>query len=92
MDRTELRVEVSTSRQTSPPQDSPRAGSPVPAPLSKRALRATKEQNAFKQEREILERHSVLRGLILLAVLILLFAVLHGGASRGFPSGWWRQW
>lgn len=69
-----------------------RASPPVPPSLPRAALRVAEDRESYRQEREILERRSVLRGLILLVVLILVFAVLHGGAGRQFPPGWWRQW
>ena len=74
-----------------PPSDN-RAGTPVAPALSRAMQRAAIAQQVRRQEGEGTERRSVLRGLILLAVLILLFALLFGGTSRVFPPGWWRQW
>ncbi len=34
----------------------------------------------------------MLRGLILLAIFALLFALFHSGFGRAFPDGWWRRW
>ncbi|HEY5382304.1 MAG TPA: hypothetical protein VIJ65_08605 [Acidobacteriaceae bacterium] len=39
-----------------------------------------------------LEQRSLLRGLILLALVILLASLAHAGFSRLFVPGWWRQW
>lgn len=67
------------------------AGRPVPPSLSRAALRAEGERKEYGRGRELLERRSVMRGLILLAILIIVFALLRGGAGRAFPPGWWRQ-
>ena len=39
-----------------------------------------------------LEQRSLLRGLILLAVLILIASLARAGFGRLFVPGWWRQW
>ncbi|MGC9199583.1 MAG: hypothetical protein ACP5E5_11710 [Acidobacteriaceae bacterium] len=44
----------------------------------------------YCREREQLERRSVLRGLILLALLVLSVSVLRAGLDRVFFQGWWR--
>ncbi len=74
------------------PQATKRSGRSRPPSLSEADLHAAEKQATYRREREILERGSVLRGLILLAILVVLFAVVHGEASRAFPAGWWRQW
>jgi len=38
------------------------------------------------------ERVRQVRGLLLLAVAALLFAVLRTGVGRVFTPGWWRLW
>jgi hypothetical protein len=38
------------------------------------------------------EQWSLLRGLILLAVLILIASLASVGLGRLFVPGWWRQW
>jgi len=38
------------------------------------------------------ERRRQLRGLILLALVVLLFGILRAGVSHVFPAGWWRLW
>jgi hypothetical protein len=38
------------------------------------------------------ERVRQVRGLILLALAALLFAVLRAGVERVFTPGWWRLW
>jgi hypothetical protein len=38
------------------------------------------------------ERVRQVRGLVLLALTALLFAVLRAGVGRVFTPGWWRLW
>ncbi len=42
------------------------------------------------RETEQQERRSQLRGLIYLAVAVLLFSLLRAGVHRVFTTGWWR--
>jgi hypothetical protein len=42
--------------------------------------------------RVALEQRSLLRGLILLAVVILIVSLARAGFGRLFVPGWWRQW
>ena len=39
-----------------------------------------------------LERRRQIRGLLLLAVAAILFAILRAGTHRVFTVGWWRLW
>jgi hypothetical protein len=48
------------------------------------------EFERYRKERERIERRSVVRGLILLAVLVLVGSILHAGLGRVFVHGWWR--
>jgi hypothetical protein len=45
-----------------------------------------------RERRERLERSSVVRGLIVLALLVLGLSMLRAGWGRVFVPGWWRQW
>jgi hypothetical protein len=38
------------------------------------------------------ERSRQVRGLLLLAVAVLVFSILHAGPHNVFPHGWWRLW
>jgi len=38
------------------------------------------------------ERRSQVRGLLLLALAALVFAILRAGVHRVFTVGWWRLW
>jgi hypothetical protein len=56
-------------------------------PLAKRANRPN-----HRQDQHGAERVRQVRGLILLALAALLFAVLRAGVGRVFTPGWWRLW
>jgi hypothetical protein len=45
-----------------------------------------------KKNAEQQERTRQLRGLVLIAVAIIVFSVLRFGAHRVFTRGWWRLW
>jgi hypothetical protein len=38
------------------------------------------------------QRRSQVRGLLLLALAALVFAILRAGLHTAFPRGWWRLW
>lgn len=39
-----------------------------------------------------MERRRQVRGLLLLAMLVVLFSILRAGVHRVFTVGWWRLW
>jgi len=41
---------------------------------------------------EQLERRRQIRGLLLLALAAIFFAILHAGTHNVFTAGWWRLW
>jgi hypothetical protein len=43
-------------------------------------------------ERKNIERRRQVRGLLLLALAVVLFSLLHAGPHRIFTPGWWRLW
>jgi hypothetical protein len=66
---------------------------PASAPeLPRSAAEDKAEHGMYVRSREAAERRSVLRGLILLAVLVVVFAALHAGLDRAFPAGWLHRW
>lgn len=70
-----------------------RHAAPPRAPQMPPSLRKVEAAQAgVRRGREVAERQSMLRGLILLALVLLALSMLHAGAARVFPSGWWRQW
>ena len=44
------------------------------------------------RQREARERRRQMRGLMLLALLVLIFSWWRMGWARSFPTGWWRLW
>jgi hypothetical protein len=61
----------------------------IPA-VTRAQERAAEEQQDYLREREGLESRSVLRGLIVLALLVLLASMMRAGFGRVFVHGWWR--
>ena len=43
-------------------------------------------------ERRRRERSGQIRGLLLLALAAIVFAILRAGVHRVFTLGWWRLW
>jgi hypothetical protein len=41
---------------------------------------------------EQIERRRQIRGLLLLALAAIVFAILRAGVYRVFTAGWWRLW
>jgi hypothetical protein len=41
---------------------------------------------------EQIERRRQVRGLLLLALAAIIFAILRAGVHRVFTVGWWRLW
>ncbi|HTV08653.1 MAG TPA: hypothetical protein VMD97_06390 [Candidatus Aquilonibacter sp.] len=62
-----------------------------PARTSEQQRREDARVKALR-ERVRLEQSSLLRGLILLAVVILLVSLARAGWDRLFVPGWWREW
>jgi hypothetical protein len=50
------------------------------------------ELREHRSAREALERRSVVRGLVVLAVVALVASIARAGLDRVFVHGWWRQW
>jgi len=64
------------------------AASP-PAPT--RGLKKKREEfRLYRVGRETIERRSMVRGLILLAVLVMVVSMARAGLDRVFIHGWWR--
>jgi hypothetical protein len=69
-----------------------RAEPPQPPAKSAELLRQDAERAKWMRARLRVEQRSLLRGLLLLAVVILLASLAHAGFGRLFVAGWWRQW
>jgi fatty acid desaturase len=53
-------------------------------------VRERAEFRRYRKERERIERRSMMRALIMLAVLVLAGSIAHAGLDRVFVHGWWR--
>ena len=60
---------------------------PQPTPAMKRQPQA---HEVYCGEREQIERRSVVRGLLLMALLALSISIVRSGLDRVFVHGWWR--
>ncbi|HSY34861.1 MAG TPA: hypothetical protein VK814_03840 [Acidobacteriaceae bacterium] len=67
-----------------------RAASPRLPAQSPAFARERKAFERYRKDREKTERRSVVRGLILLAVVLLVGSMLRAGIDRVFVYGWWR--
>lgn len=67
-----------------------RAAAPRTPEPTRGILRQRAEFQAYREERERIERRSAVRGLIFLAVVALLGNILRAGLDRAFVHGWWR--
>jgi hypothetical protein len=74
----------------SPRVDEHRAASPQLPALGPAFARDRKAFARYRADREKMERRSVVRGLILLAVVVLAGSVVRAGLDRVFVHGWWR--
>lgn len=69
-----------------------RAQPPRPAALTQEQQRREDERKSVLRERMSVAQRSLLRGLILLAVVIVIASLVRAGFDRLFVPGWWRQW
>lgn len=65
---------------------------PRPPALTERDQRRETERLGRLKGRVALEQRSLLRGLILLAVVILIVSLVRAGFGRLFVPRWWTQW
>jgi len=42
--------------------------------------------------REAQSRRMQVRGLLWLALLVIVFSIVRAGLHNAFPHGWWRLW
>lgn len=74
-------------------RDSGRRAQPArPPALGEREQRREKARLAALRARVQLEQRSLLRGLIVLALVVLIVSLARAGYDRLFVPGWWRQW
>jgi hypothetical protein len=70
-----------------------RRAAPVQIPEASRALQRVRlTQAAYRDERAALEHRSMVRGLLLLAMVVLVLSIARAGLERVFLHGWWRHW
>lgn len=69
-----------------------RAKPPCPPAITEREQRSENERLDRLNARVRLEQRSLLRGLILLAVVILIASLARAGFGRLFVPKWWTQW
>lgn len=69
-----------------------RADPPRPAALTERDQRRESTRLEKLNSRLRIEQRSMLRGLILLAVVILIASLTRAGFGRLFVPRWWTQW
>ena len=69
-----------------------RAETPRPPALTERDQQRENARLERLNSRVRLEQRSLLRGLVLLAVVILIASLARAGFSRLFVPGWWREW
>ena len=70
--------------------DEHRAASPQLPALTPAFERDRRAFALYRDDREKIERCSVVRGLILLAVVFLVGSIVRAGLDRVFIHGWWR--
>ena len=61
----------------------------IPA-ASPAQVRDDAEYRVQLRQAEGRERRSMVRALVVLALLVLLLSIARAGLDRVFPSGWWR--
>ena len=67
-----------------------RAASPQLPALTPAVERERQAFARYRRDREKIERRSVVRGLILLAVVVLVGSAARAGLDRVFIHGWWH--
>ena len=68
------------------------SGQRAAPPTAPAATRELAQLEAHHREGEQTERHRQLRGLLMLALVVLAFSLARAGLGRVFPHGWWRLW
>ncbi len=63
------------------------AESPLPSPIP-----PDPEREAQHRAAEDIERRRQLRGLLILAFIVIAFSIARAGTGNVFPHGWWRVW
>ena len=67
-----------------------RASPPQLPALTPALAQQQAEFELYRKQREQIERRSMVRGLILIALLVLAGSIARAGLERAFVHGWWR--
>ena len=76
--------------QSSGSQGEHRAAPPQLPTLTPAFERQQAAFELYRKQREQVERRSMVRGLILIALLVLAGSIARAGLERVFVHGWWR--
>ena len=75
------------------PAATPERAAPPAIPASTRQHeRDLAERDTYRREREHTERRRQLRGLLVLAFIVIALSIARAGLSRVFPPSWWHLW
>jgi hypothetical protein len=69
-----------------------RAAPPAIPAATQRQQRELAELGTYHREREDVERRRQLRGLLLLALVVIVASIVRAGFGRVFPASWWHLW
>jgi hypothetical protein len=69
-----------------------RAAPPAIPAATREQLRDLATREARQHFGEDRERRRQLRGLLVLALIVLAFSITRAGLGRVFTTGWWRLW
>jgi hypothetical protein len=67
-----------------------RAEKPRIPPPTRAFQRAAEKRSKFLLAREGIEHRSMVRGLLILAVIVLLASMVRAGFGNVFTPGWWH--
>jgi hypothetical protein len=75
------------------PAATPERAAPPTVPASTRQHeRDLAERESYHRDREHIERNRQLRGLLLLACIVIVLSIARAGLGRVFPPSWWHLW
>jgi hypothetical protein len=69
-----------------------RAAPPAVPPSTREYERGLAESDTYHRHREQVERRRQLRGLLLLAFIVIALSIARAGLGRVFPPSWWHLW
>ncbi len=69
-----------------------RAAPPAVPPSTRQYEHALAERDTYHRDREHVERRRQLRGLLILAFVVIMLSIVRAGLGRVFPPTWWHLW